>query len=305
MATRDRKTDLSRSGRKRLPQLVTLGEWRRAAADLFHVAGFESPAAEADAIAGHVLDLPRSGLVIDRERRLASPERRRLSRLVHRRLDHVPLQYVLGKVDFAGICLRVRRGVFIPRPETEGLVERVLENLDPGAGGILVDVGTGSGAVAIAVAKDRPRATVVATDISTRAVSLARANARALGLQGRVRVVEGSLLDPIPVTTPLKAVISNPPYIAESDRDLLAPEVIDHEPHLALFADDDGMSVIRRLVEEAGTRLEDQGLLALEIGDHQGERMKALLTSSGDWTRIRIERDLAGKDRYALARRAR
>lgn len=305
MATRDRKTDLPGSGGKQPPESVTLGEWRRAAADLFRADGFDSPAAEADAIAGHVLDLSRSELVINRERHLASPEGRRLSLLVERRLDHVPLQYLLGKVDFGGNCFRVRRGVFIPRPETEGLVERVLEGFDPGAGGTVVDAGTGTGAIAMSVARERPGMTVLATDLSDRAIGLARVNCRMLGLEGRVQVLEGDLLDPIPREIPLAGVISNPPYIAGRDRDKLAPEVVDHEPHLALFADDDGMSVIRRLVEEAASRLEDDGLLALEIGDDQGERVNALLAGSGDWARIRMERDLAGKDRYALARRAR
>jgi release factor glutamine methyltransferase len=293
MAARDRKADQ-----------ITLGEWRRAAAEDFRADGFESPAAEADAIAGHVLDLSRSELVINGKRPLDPAEGRRLSLLVHRRLDHVPLQYVLGNVDFAGVCLRVRRGVFIPRPETEGLVERVLDVFEPGSRGTMVEGGTGTGAIGVWVAMKRPGMTVLATDLSSRAVGLARINARALGLEGRVQVFEGDLLDPISSAIPLAAVVSNPPYIAGSDSSMLAPEVIDHEPHLALFADDEGMAVIRRLVVEAAPRLEDRGLLALEIGDHQGERVKALLGSSGDWTRVRIEQDLAGKDRYALALRA-
>jgi release factor glutamine methyltransferase len=295
MASRDRKTD----------PVGNLGEWRRSAAVLFRNQGFESPAAEADAIAGHVLDLSRSELLINRDRRLNHRERQRLLRLVAWRVDHVPLQYLLGKVDFGGVSLRVRRGVFIPRPETEGLVEKILAGFEPGDGGTVVDAGTGTGAIALSLARERPRMTVLATEISPRAAGLARVNARALGVEGRIRILEGDLLDPIPRDLPLAGVISNPPYIAGSDRSMLAPEVIDHEPHRALFADDDGMSVIRRLVEEAVLRLEEDGLLALEIGDDQGERVRALLTGSGNWNRIRIERDLAGKDRYALARRVR
>lgn len=296
MATRDRKPD---------PQVVTLAEWRRAATDCFRADGFESPAAEADALAGHVLDASRSELVINGKRHLSSREGRRLSVLLQRRRDHVPLQYLLGKVDFAGSWLRVRRGVFIPRPETEGLVERVLGAFEPDARGTILDGGTGTGAIAVSVALGRPGLTVLATDLSRRAVGLARINVRTLGLEDRVQVLEGDLLDPISRTIPLAAVVSNPPYIARSDQDLLAPEVIEHEPHLALFAEDEGMAVIRRLVDESASRLEDQGLLALEIGDHQGKQVEALLTGSGNWTRIRIEQDLAGKDRYALALRAR
>ena len=288
----------------RLPPVRTLGEWRRAARALFRQRGFEAAATEADLIAGHVLDLRRIDLTLSKDHKLSTTARRRLSQLLHKRLAHVPLQYLVGKVDFAGVCLRVCPGVFIPRPETEGLVERVLRYLEPAAETTVLDVGTGSGAVALALAAARPELSVWATDCSPRAIRVARENSNRLGLGDRVRFFTGDLTRPVVEEHPrfpLRAVVSNPPYISPGDRDRLAPEVVDHEPEAALFAASRGMAVIRRLVPQASSMLPAGGLLALEIGEDLGERVRSLLRSSGSWREIRIETDLAGKDRYALA----
>lgn len=285
----------------------TLGAWRRRARERLAEAGIESAAAEADFLAAHALGLTRLELTLGRDRVLTPRELRRLRALLHKRLQRIPLQYLLGDVDFAGLRLGVRPGVFIPRPETEGLVERVLAAL-PGRGpGLVVDVGTGTGAIALALAAARPDLFVWGIDLSPVALRVARGNARDAGLGRRVRFLGGDLLSPLEgrrLPAPLLAVVSNPPYVALRERAALAPEIREHEPAAALFARDHGMAVIRRLIAAAARRLPGGGLLALEIGETQGARVRALLAGARRWTSVRIERDLAGKDRYALARRA-
>jgi len=288
----------------RLPPLRSLGEWRRGARRFLAAAGIESPAAEADLIARHVLGLNRVELTLAADRALTASEKRRLSRILHRRRGRVPLQYLLGEVDFWGLSLRVTPRVLIPRPETEGLVERVLSFLGPDPEATVLDVGTGSGAIAVALASARPRLTLWATDASPSAVRVARMNARRLGLAGRIRFETGDLTGPFAGEepgSPLRVLVSNPPYVSTRDRRRLAPEVAGHEPAGALFAGTDGLAVIRRLVPAAARCLPAGGLLALEIGDDQGERVRRLVQASRGWRDVRIERDLAGRDRYALA----
>ena len=290
---------------RRLPPVRNLGEWRKAARRLLTTHRIQSD--EADWIAGHVLGLSRGQLAINKDRELSVPERRRLSRILHQRLGHVPLQYMLGDVDFSGVVLKVRPGVFIPRPETEGLVDHILEFVGRENPVTILDVGTGCGAIALAVASARPCLRVWATDASEPAVRLARHNAGRLGLDGRVTVVAGDLTLPFQKRKPrcpLRVVVSNPPYISFAERKLLSPEILEHEPELALFAKDRGTAVIGRLAPQAARMLSRGGLFALEIGEAQGRRVREMLVQSGDWVRVRIKKDLAGKDRYALALRS-
>jgi release factor glutamine methyltransferase len=278
---------------------ATLSAWRRAARARLAAAGIENAPQEADLIARHALGLCAVDLVLASARALAPAETRRLERLIRRRAARVPLQYLLGDVDFRGLTIRVTPSVLIPRPETEGLVERVLAEIGPMERGAVVDVGTGSGAIALALAAERPKLTVLATDTSPAALRVARANARRLRL--RVRCRHGDLTAPVEGDAPLRAVVSNPPYVARRWRRRLAPELA-HEPPEALFAAEGGLGVIRRLVPRAARLLAAGGLLALEIGEDQGDRVARLLAGR-PWTNARVERDAAGKIRYALARR--
>jgi release factor glutamine methyltransferase len=291
----------------RIAPVRTLTDWRRAARHFLAAAGIVAPGVDADLILRHALGLRQVDLPLARDRELTPAERRRLSRLIHQRARRVPLQYVLGTVDFYGLTLRVTPAALIPRPETEGLVEHVVRFLPGASVGPVLDVGTGTGAIALALAAERERLRVWATDLSGDAVRLARQNARRLGLAGRVTVRQGDLTEPVNgVAAPgsWAVVVSNPPYVAPAERRLLAPEVADHEPELALFAAGGGMAVIRRLAPQAARLLAPGGLFALEIGEAQGERVAALLTRAPVWRDVRVEPDLAGRDRYALARRA-
>ncbi|HYA49474.1 MAG TPA: peptide chain release factor N(5)-glutamine methyltransferase [Burkholderiales bacterium] len=222
-------------------------------------------------------------------------------RLVERRKRGVPLSYLTGSREFWSIPLRVSPSVLIPRPETEVLVEKVLELASRSREAIL-DVGTGCGNIAIALAKELPRARVVACDISLRALNVARQNA-ALQKVRRVEFVRSNLFSAFRGTgVRFDFVVSNPPYVSTRDWDALPAEIRDFEPRRALLAGETGLEVIRRLVGQAGRFLKPGGYLIFEFGD--GQRDEVLGLFGRRWTEIETAWDLAGKPRVITARRA-
>lgn len=258
--------------------------------------GVESPRATAERLMMHVLGTDRAGLYA-RAQGLDAREARMFGRALCQRCSGTPLQHLTGEQAFRRIVVEVRPGVFVPRPETEVLVERALEAVAGSEAPVVVDVGTGSGAIALAVKDERPDARVFATDRSPEAVELARANAERLGLE--VTVLEGDLLAPIP--TDLRGwvdlVVSNPPYVTPEEYEDLPAEV-KADPRSALVG---GVEVHERLAAEAARWLRDGGWLALEIGAEQGEHVRSVLARV--FADVRILRDLAGRDRVVLARR--
>lgn len=256
-----------------------------------------APRREAGRLLAHALGYARRSELhlasrTDAAARLTSEARARFEALVAERAAGVPLQYVLGYVDFYESRLRVRRGVFIPRPETEQLVDAVLGVL-PGGGRVL-DLGTGTGAIALGVLEARACARADAVDVSSEAVALARENATMLGVEGRLRLFEGDLFDALPEGTMYDVVVSNPPYVATGDA--LPQSVRDHEPPVALFGGDDGLAVVRRIVDRAPRWLTRGGWLIVEIGETQGPAARACVETRG-FGHARVERDLAGKER--------
>ncbi len=233
---------------------------------------------------------------------------RTLAAWILRRQGGEPLQYITGEAAYRDLVLEVGPGVFIPRPETELLVDEALAFLRERAAGRprprVLECGTGSGAIALALALEAPDAIVVATELSPRALGYAERNRARLApaAAARVHLVHGDLATA--VRGPFDALVSNPPYIAESERAELPKDVLDHEPHLALFAARDGMSVIERLVDDGARVVVPGGLLALELGSGQGDTALALLAADSRWTGGRVQRDLAGRARMLLARRA-
>jgi release factor glutamine methyltransferase len=220
---------------------------------------------------------------------------------VERRRAGEPIQYITGEAEFYGLSFRVNRAVLIPRPETEHLVEKVIEI----AGGLekqrIADVGTGSGAIAVALASKLAGARIHATDFSPAALAVARGNAERNGVADRVAFHEGDLLAPVAGKL-FDFIVSNPPYVPEKDRDSLSVEVRDYEPAQALFAGADGLAICRRLIPAAFNALFHERYLALEIGFGQETAVNALLAGTG-FTQIEFTQDLQGIPRVAVARR--
>jgi release factor glutamine methyltransferase len=256
-------------------------------------AGCESPRLDAELLLAHALGGSRTGLHLRPERELSDAEAARFAEALWRRRRREPIAYIVGTKAFRHIDLRVDPRVLVPRPETELLVEVAL-GLPRGAR--VADVGTGSGAVALALKHERPDLTMHATDASSDALEVARANARALRLD--VAFAHGDLLQPLD-PHPLDAILSNPPYVATHERGKLAPEITEHEPHEALFAGPDGLDVVRRLIPAAAARAP---FVALEIGAGQAQAVSDLLRAHG-MTDVAAHRDLAGHERVIVGRR--
>ena len=248
-------------------------------------AGVDTPRLDAEVLLAHALGVDRARLVIDRDLEVAGPAARWFQDAVRRRaVTREPVAYIVGRKGFRHIELEVDRRVLIPRPETELLVE-VAHELPDGAS--VVDVGTGSGAVALAVKHERPDLRVTGTDTSADALAVARANAARLGLD--VAWVQADLF-----AGEFDAVLANPPYVEEGARP--EPELA-HEPRGALFAGDDGLDVIRSLVERArGTPT-----LAVEVGLGQADAVARLMRAAGFVT-VAKRPDLAGIDRVVIGR---
>jgi release factor glutamine methyltransferase len=251
-------------------------------------AKLDTPELDAEVLLAHALGVDRTQLYLDRQREVTGPAVRTFQDLVRRRaVTREPVAYLVGRKGFRYLDLDVDARVLVPRPETELLVEVGLE-LPEGAS--VVDVGTGSGAIALALKHERPDLQVTATDVSEDALAVARANARRLGLDVAFRhtdLFEGRF----------DAVLSNPPYIAAGDR--LPADVVDHEPHQALFGGTDGTEIVSRLVArcaEAGI-----GLLAMEIGEGQADAVAALVSGAA-FASVEIRKDLAGIDRVVVAK---
>ncbi|MFM8528996.1 MAG: peptide chain release factor N(5)-glutamine methyltransferase, partial [Ilumatobacteraceae bacterium] len=231
----------------------------------------------------------------------------RVDAMVARRRTCDPLQYVLGSWPFRTVELLVDRRVIIPRPETEQLAEMAIMCARKAAPErVVVDLGTGSGAIALACAAELPieGTAVWATDVSIDAVSVACANAAGIGrAAANVRILEGSWFGALPeeLMGHVDVVVSNPPYIADGDPEVDA-SVSAWEPHLALYSGSDGLGALRHIITEARNWLAADGCLLLEIGYRQGPEVRALLDAAG-YRDVEIRRDLAGRDRFAYARR--
>jgi release factor glutamine methyltransferase len=212
----------------------------------------------------------------------------------------------VGTAAFRELELKVDGRVLIPRPETEVLVDEVLEWAVSHGGEAprALDLGTGSGAIALSLALEGPFQFVVATDASGDALAVARTNAEAAELSGKVDFREGSFFEPIRADEVFDVVVSNPPYVTEAEGRDLQPEVAEWEPHSALLGGPDGLDIIRGIVAGAEAHLRPGGLLAMEVGLGQAGPVVALLETAGGYDDARIRRDYTGRERMVLARRA-
>lgn len=256
---------------------------------------------DAEHLLADSLGVKRLDLYLQHDRPLLPEELANFKARLLRRARREPLQYIAGEAAFRNLRLRVDRRVLIPRPETELLVDAVL-GWCRGRGGLAaLDVGTGSGAIALSLATefagfDR----VVATDVSAEALAVARLNAEACAPTAAVEFRLGDGFAPV-AGERFDVVVSNPPYVGDRERGGLQPEVVEWEPRQALFSGDDGLTLIRQIVNGAPEHLNPRGLLALEIGADQGEAVRAMVLATAAFAGVEVKPDLSGRDRIVLA----
>ncbi len=255
------------------------------------------PRRDAELILAHVLGCDPTALLTHPERPLSAKEAEQFETLLKRRLASEPVQYLTGTQEFFGLIFEVSPDVLIPRPETEHLVEALLERFDREANPRIVDVGTGSGAIAVAIAHALPRSQVTAVDLSPRALEVARRNADRHGVMDRMSFLQSDLLAAAEPTQ-FDVVVSNPPYVA--DGEVLEPQVANYEPRSALYAGPSGLEVYERLIPQASTILKPRGWLMMEIGYGQRPALEALL---GGWSEVSFVPDLQGIARVVQAQK--
>jgi release factor glutamine methyltransferase len=282
---------------------MTLREWlERGDAQLLSGPHPDRARRDAETLLLHLIGKNRAWLLAHLADDFAGCTAIRYASLLERRRKGEPIQYITGETEFYGLPFRVSSDVLVPRPETEHLVEKVIELAPLFRKPRIVDVGTGSGAIAIALAHEWPNAAVTAIDISEPALTVARDNAVRVGFADRIRFLKGDLLSPV-IGEQFEFVVSNPPYVSIADRASLAVEVRDHEPDVALFAGEDGLDIYRRLIPEAMAALVPGGYVALEIGHGQQSGIHPLLTTAG-FKNIEFTPDLQGIPRVAVAQRS-
>ena len=279
----------------------TVLELIRWTTSFFQSKGIDSARLDAELLLASVLGMDRMGLYINFDRPVSPEERGAYRDLVKTRARRVPVKYMLGECEFMSIAFEIGPGVLIPRPETEHLVERTLEILGDQPR-VVLDLGTGSGCIAVAIAKSAPNVRVFASDISPSALAIAQRNARRHDLADRVSFVAALWLDAYSHKLAVDVVVSNPPYVPESEWGTLEPEITQHEPRGALVAGADGLDDIRCLVADAPNHLRPGGTLLCEIGDGQSQAVAELVQATGRYEAPTFIQDLARIDRVLEAR---
>lgn len=255
---------------------------------------------DAEVLLLHMIHRDRAFLIAHQNEILPAEGAVRYYALIERRMAGEPVQYITGETEFYGLPFKVTRDVLIPRPETEHLVEKVLSLAANFEKPRIADVGTGSGAIAVALSHKLAAAQITAIDISAAALAIAHGNAELNGVAERIRFLQGDLLASV-AGEEFEIVVSNPPYVAESDRESLAVEVRDYEPAMALFAGR-GLDIYRRLIPSARDLLAPSGYLALEIGYGQDSAISRLLAEAS-FEEVEFTGDLQGIPRVASGRR--
>lgn len=284
---------------------VPVGKLVDLLATIFRNEGFPEPTLEAREIVAALYDAPRFWPVANAEVLVDKATYARAQLAMARRVMGAPMAYAVGRASFRNLTLDVDERVLIPRPETEQLVELVLEATAGTSGGVAVDVGAGSGAIAISLAVEGRFGRVYGTDISRDALEVARRNVELSRpmLRCPVDLIHGSLLAPL-LDVRARVVVSNPPYIALGEAESLPASVRDWEPAVALYSGNDGMTATARLVREAADVLASDGLLAIEVDMRRASLAAELVSRERRFHQIRVELDLTGRERFILARKS-
>ncbi|MDG1897239.1 MAG: peptide chain release factor N(5)-glutamine methyltransferase [Fuerstiella sp.] len=264
----------------------------------------ESPRLEAELLLAHARDCQRIRLYTDFETPLSDKERARMRDFVTRRAGREPLAYITGQKEFYGRDFSVGRGVLVPRPETETLIDVCLEQIPADRPTRVCEVGFGSGCIAVTLAKQRPVLSVLATDISVEALSYATENVSNHDVDRQVTLFQGDSFSPLPAgqSQRFDGIVSNPPYIREDELASLSPEVAVHEPHIALVSGEDGLHLVSRLITEALDWLTEDGWIILEVDPAQCDPVTRLFIEAG-FDKTSIHKDLSGNDRVVFAAR--
>ncbi len=280
--------------------MISVLEVIKRTADFFAGKGIDSPRLNAELLVGHALGLKRMQLYLQFERLLTEPELESIRPLVRRRGAREPVQYILGETDFGGLKLKVDKRALIPRPETERLIELLVQRCVPPPATVL-DLGTGSGAIALALASAWPASHVTGVDQSADALALAGENAVATGLKDRSAWLQSNWFSAVPADAKFELIVANPPYLAASETAGATAEVKDFEPVSALTAAENGLADLRAIVGAARGFLQPGGLVALETGPEQHAALREMSAAAG-WTEFESIPDLAGRDRFVLLR---
>jgi release factor glutamine methyltransferase len=272
--------------------------------------GVENPRLTAEILLSHILGCRRIDLYLWFDRPMEESELSTMRRYLRLRAGGMPVDYITKRAEFYGLQLLVDQRVMVPRPETEVLVEEVLSLVSgpfthrkTKSDFLFLDIGTGSGAISFAILDQLPEAIAVASDISLDALRVACTNAMSLELSYRFNPVLGDIYQPIKQRTGFELIVSNPPYIADRDRDNLPKEVRDYEPVVALFAGEDGLGITRKIIDGAADYLKTGGILALEIGEKQGEVVGDMVDKAPGLIMVALEKDLSGIERIVIARK--
>ena len=278
---------------------MILREALQSATQTLRRAGIADASVEAELLLGHVLGMSKTQLYTEPERSLTSVETEQLCHLVRRRLDHEPTAYILGHCEFYGIDFYIDYHTFIPRPETELLLEQAVELAhhisQQGKRITIADVGTGCGAIAISLALALPQAKIYATDISAPALQVAEMNCRRHAVNSRVELLQGNLLEPL--SQPVDMIVANLPYIKSCEFKDLSPEIRNFEPTTALAGGEEGLGKIQQVLEQMPGKLNYGGCFLLEIGKGQGREVTSLIKSYFPQASIELISDLGDIER--------
>jgi release factor glutamine methyltransferase len=266
-------------------------------------AGIANPRLAAEVMLRFLLELRRVDLYLKGTMPVPPDAEREFRLMVDRKLRREPLQYIIGETEWFGLKIKCNSFALVPRPETEIVVERALELIVDLEEPLVADIGTGTGNIAIAIALSRTDAQIVATDISLDALSLARENLALHAAETRIALRLGCLFEPLGPDAVFNLIISNPPYVRESEYSSLMQEVRDYEPQIALAAGEDGLAVIRSLISNAHLHLKSGGFLVFEIGERQAADARCLVTDSGMYDLLDTIIDYNDKSRGIVARK--
>lgn len=259
-----------------------------------------TPLLDAQVILCHILQVDRLYLIINKDIILTSEQILEYRKLIEKRFCGAPVQYITGIQEFMGLEFYLEEGVLIPRPDTEILIEKVLDSIDKDGKYNIIDIGTGSGAITVSLAKYIQNSYIYSIDISQKALNIARKNAMKNNVMSKISFLNGSLFKPledIGISEKIDILVSNPPYIPTRDIDNLQIEVSKFEPKLALDGGEDGLDFYREIIDKAPRVLKNNGLIALEVGHDQARRVIELMEEKKKYVNIEITKDLAGIER--------